>query len=228
MTQVLEAGSTKMETPPLNLTRSRRPLRARLARWGVMLVIFLAGGVAGYSIGTVRFFEYDVQATGVLNQPDKFTEYLLGKLKVDLSLTETQYPEVAKVIVRHHEAFEKIKRQTQPLFEKEMAQLEREMQSILTPTQWKRYKEQLDRMRNRFRRGPPPPGGPGRGGPGRDYRGPGFGHGDRSHDGKRPPRDSSSSGRPEQDAPKTESPLKVEPAKAAPAAEQAVESKPSP
>lgn len=212
VSQVLNPGS-KMDTPPLDIKRSRRPLRARLARWGAMLVIFMAGGVAGYSVGTARLLQPETPTTGVWNRPERFTEYLLGQLKKDLSLTDAQYPEVEKIIVRHHKAFNDLRLKTQPLFEKEMAQLQSEMQSVLEPAQWTRYKEQLDRMKNR-RRGGPPSGGPGRGGPGRDGHrdhGPG-GHGERqphapSGPSRRPKRPEDS----EQSAPKVE-PQKIEPA----------------
>ncbi len=212
--QVLEADH-KMETPPLIIARQRRPWRARLARWGIMLVIFVAGGVAGYSVGTVRLMESESATATVVTQPNKFTEYLLGKLKVDLTLTDAQYLDVKKILVRSHEAFNK-----------EMTQLDREMQSVLTPPQWAKYKE---RMRNRHRRGPggpggpPSPGGSSRGGPGRDghreHGGPGGGN--------RPPRDSKTSasdgkpsGRPQQDDPKVIVQPKSEPPQADPAVEK--------
>ena len=205
-----------MEAPPLMIARPRRPWRARLARWGIMLVIFVAGGVAGYSVGTVRLMESESATATVVTQPNKFTEYLLGKLKVDLTLTDAQYPEVKKILVRSHEAFNK-----------EMTQLDRDMQSVLTPPQWAKYKE---RMRNRHRRGPggpggpPSPGGSSRGGPGRDghreHGGPGGGN--------RPPRDSKTSasdgkpaGRPQQDDPKSI----VQPKSELPQADPAVEKK---
>ena len=210
--QVLEADP-KMEAPPLMIARPRRPWRARLARWGIMLIIFVAGGVAGYSVGTVRLMESETAT--VVTQPNKFTEYLLGKLKVDLSLTDAQYLDVKKILVHSHEAFNK-----------EMTRLDRDMQSVLTPPQWAKYKE---RMRNRHRRGPGGPGGPpspggfSRGGPGRDghreHGGPGSGNRP-SLDSKGFARDGKPAGRPQPDDLKAKEQPKSEPSKADPAVEK--------
>ena len=223
--QVLPASST-MDAAPLLAKLPRRTWRARLARWAVMLVIFLAGGVAGYSVGTVRSIDFAVPETNALNKPDGWTSMLLAKLKVDLSLTDAQYPEVEKIMVRHHQEFTNLRLKTQPLFENLMSQLERDMASVLTPTQWQRYKEQLDRMRSRFRGGPRPPGGPGRGGPWRDgHHGPGGR--DRAHDGKGPPRDKNSAEGVSHGSSKAGSPVKPagDPPQAEPAGEKAPDSK---
>ncbi len=177
-----------MDSLPLAVQPPRRTLRARLVRCGVMLVIFLAGGVAGYSVGvgTMQWSNFDTAQVKVMTEPSKFTEFLLAQLKKDLVLNDAQYPEDQKILVRHHEGFDKIRRQTQPLFDKQMATLEREMQAVLTPTQWTRYKGQLEWMKKRHSRpsnggSPRPPGkegfrGPSAGldsGPGRRDHGPG-------------------------------------------------------
>lgn len=215
--QVLPASST-MEAAPLLIKPPRRTWRARLARWSVMLVIFLAGGVAGYSVGTVRSIDFGSPETTVMKQPSEFTSMLLAKLKVDLSLTDAQYPEVEKIIVRHHQAFSDLRQKTQPLFEKLMAQLERDMESVLDPTQYQRYKE---RMKNRFRRGPSSSGGPGRGPRHEGHRD--YGPGGRDH---RPPHDKRSADGASPGSSKDGSQVKpVEAPKAEPAAEKAPDSK---
>ena len=225
--QALEAVP-KMEAPPLMIQPSRRPWRSRLARWGVMLVIFMAGGVAGYSVGTVRSIDFAAPDANALNKQSEFTAMLLAKLKADLSLTDAQYPEVEKIIVRHHQEFTNLRLQTQPLFEKLMTQLERDMQSVLNPTQWQRYKEQLDRMKSRFRRGPPGPGSPGRAGPRHEShrdRGPG-GRDRPSHEDKGAPRDKKPSDGAAPGVPKDgPQAAKADVLKAAPAGETAPDSK---
>ena len=210
--QVLEAGS-KMETPPLkSLPRAPRPLRARLARWGVMLVIFMAGGVAGYSVGTMRSLDTEATARGAWSRPGDFTKNLLAKLEKDLVLTPDQTPKVYDILVRRHKKFDDLWKQTQPLFESAMGELDREMQAVLTPAQWERYKEQRAR---RHRHGPP---GSGRGGP------PGRGDGHRDDHGHGTGRDGRPPRGPKPERPDAEVP-KVEPAKAEPKVEKTTDAK---
>ncbi len=220
--QVLEAGST-METPPLkSLPRAPRPLRARLARWGVMLVIFMAGGVAGYSVGTMRSLDTEATARGAWSRPGIFTKNLLAQLEKDLALTPDQTPKVNDILVRRHKKFDELRIEVQPLFEKAMGELDREMQAVLTPSQWELYKKRREEHRHHR----PPPGrggGPGRGGDGhRDGRGPG-------HDGHPPREGGPSRGlrpeRPDAEAPKAEHPPKAEPAIAEPVVEKAGDAK---
>lgn len=229
--QVVEAGS-KMETPPLiGLPQPSRPLRARLARWGVMLIIFMAGGVAGYSVGTMRAFDSEATARGAWGRPGFFTQHLLAQMQKDLVLTDEQTPKVKDILVRRHKKFDDLRKQTQPLFEKAMGELDREMQAVLTPAQWERYKEQ---RASRHRRGPPPPGSSSRGGSGR-----GEGHRDDHGSGRggRPPHDEKGSPRgpkpgdhPHPDVPPGGSPSnaetpEAEPAVAKPAVEKPAEPK---
>ncbi|MDB5335227.1 MAG: hypothetical protein JWN70_846 [Planctomycetaceae bacterium] len=204
---VLEAGS-KMETPPLkSLPLARRPLRARLARWGVLLVIFVAGGVAGYSVGTMRPLESDIPRRGF--RPEQFPDILLAKLQKDLTLTDVQTPKVKDLLVRRHKKFDELRIQVQPLFEKAMGDLDREMQAVLTPAQWELYKER----RASWHRG-----GPGRG-PGRGGRPP--------HDDKGPPRGPKPGDHPHPDAPKGESPPKADAPKVEPAVDKPIVEKPA-
>lgn len=175
-----------MESGPLNVQRPRRPFGARLARWGLMTVIFVAGGVAGYCVGTAQLMRAETPSSAAISRPERFTEYLLAALKKDLSLTDAQYPEVETILRRHHKEFDDLRTKFQPLFDKQMAQMERELQKVLDAAQWKLYQERMERMRSRRHRPPPSGGGPrspGRDGPGREGR-----HGPPSHRGKPPER----------------------------------------
>ena len=160
-----EAGTEQMEASPLKVQRPRRPFGARLARWGLMSVIFVAGGVAGYCVGTAQLMRAETPSSAAISRPERFTEYLLAALKKDLSLTEAQYPEVETILRRHHKAFDDLRMKFQPLFDKEMAQMERELQKVLDASQWKQYQERMERMRSRRHR---PPSGSSSRGPGRD------------------------------------------------------------
>src|SRR3982751_5098707 len=108
-----------MDTLPTAVQRAPRSLRARLLRCVVLSVIFLAGGVAGYCVGTMQLL--DSPLPSVVGEKDKFTEFLLAHLKKDLSLTEAQYPQVERIVLQHHAAFDEIRKTVQPLYAKEMA-----------------------------------------------------------------------------------------------------------
>lgn len=141
-----------MDSAPVSVQRVPRTLRARLLRLGVMMVIFVGGGVAGYCVGTMQLLEFDTTAGNVAKQPDKFTEYLLAHVKKDLSLTEEQYPQVEKIFLRHHEAFDRMRRESQAAFAKEMAKMDVEMFGVLSETQAQLWKTRMERMRGRWHR----------------------------------------------------------------------------
>lgn len=141
-----------MEPAPVPVQRAPRSLRARLLRFGVMSVIFLGGGVAGYCVGTMQLLEFDTTAGDVAKQPDKFTEYLLAHVKKDLSLSEEQYPQVERIFLRHHEAFDRMRKESQAAFAKEMAKMDVEMFGVLNETQAQLWKTRMERMRGRWHR----------------------------------------------------------------------------
>lgn len=141
-----------MDSAVLPAVRAKRPLRVRLLRTGILLVIFCAGSIAGYCVGTMQLLEQltqtDSPATKTVKDPDRFTEWLLAQLKKDLSLTEAQYPQVEKIIRRHHEAFNEIRERVQPLFAKEMANMDRDMIAVLDDQQGTLWKARMERMRS--------------------------------------------------------------------------------
>lgn len=201
--QVLESGS-KMDSATLPVVRTSRPLRVRLLRTGILLVIFSAGGIAGYCVGTMQLLEHWTQtespASNAYKTPEKFIEWLLAQWKKDLGLTEAQFPQVEKIVRRHHEAFDRIRQQTQPLFAKEMDNMDREMRLVLTDPQKPLWEKKMEWSRN-HRRGPSP-GGMSRGSSKGEKRPPGEWSRDRSGDGRgeHGPKDSGSGKTPERGA----------------------------
>ncbi len=163
--QVLESGS-KMDSGILPVVRASRPLRVRLLRAGILLVIFCAGSIAGYCVGTMQLIEQLTQtetpSSKAYKTPEKFTEWLLAQWKKDLSLTDEQYPVVEKIVRRHHEAFDRIRREVQPKFAREMATMDREMRLVLNDSQKVLWEKRMEWTRNHRHRSPSG-GGPSRG-----------------------------------------------------------------
>ncbi len=161
--QVLESGS-KMDSGILPVVRAARPLRVRILRSGILLVIFCAGSIAGYCVGTMQLIEQLTQAetpsSKAYKTPEKFTEWLLAQWKKDLSLTDEQYPVVEKIVRRHHEAFDKIRMEVQPKFAREMANMDREMRQVLDDSQKVLWEKRMEWSRNHRNRAPS--GGPSR------------------------------------------------------------------
>jgi hypothetical protein len=133
----------------------RRIFRSFWMRLCLLLLIFTAGGVAGYSVGTV-LTERRVQA--ILKDPPP--ESLTNFLKTSLALTEAQFPEVEKVIARRHAAMNKIRQQTAPQYVAVFEEMDQEMQAILDESQREIWKKKATAMREFWASGRPP----GRGG----------------------------------------------------------------
>lgn len=117
----------------------------------VMSVIFVGGGVAGYCVGTMQLLQFESGPGDVAKTPDKFTEFLLAHLKKDLSLTEAQYPQVEKIVLRHHVEFDKIRKESQAAFAKEMAKMDVDMFAVLNEAQAQLWKTRMERMRSHWR-----------------------------------------------------------------------------
>lgn len=149
-----------MDTVPLTVQRPPRSFRARLLRWGVMSIIFVGGGVAWFCVGTMQLIEHMTPAQQLAEKPDRFTEFLLAHLKKDLSLSDAQYPLVEKIVLKHHAAFDELRKKTQPLFEKEMAKMDRDMLAVLDETQGDLWKTRMKRMGGHWRGGRPGGGPP--------------------------------------------------------------------
>lgn len=165
-----------MESVPLPIPRPLRSFPARLLRWAIMAVIFAAGGVAGFCVGTMELIEQVTPPRSDPKNSDKFTEWMLGHLKKDLSLTEAQCPRVEKIVRQHHAAFDEIRGRFQPQFEAEMAKMDREMLAVLDQPQQELYKTRMQqRGSNRWG---------GRGGPNRGGSRRGPDQKDKNHDKK--------------------------------------------
>lgn len=138
-----------MEAPPSTVlpprgTRLQRIFRSIWMRLILLSLIFTAGGVAGYSVGSVwtqnRLQEYMRHPP----RPDVF----MKDLKTSLELSEDQFADVEKIFRRHHEGIEKIREQVSPLYKREFEQMDQELQAVLNETQRELWKQKLAKMRS--------------------------------------------------------------------------------
>lgn len=93
---------------------------------------------------------------GIINEPRPRTDSLMQHFKTSLELTDAQYADVEKVIRRHHESLEKIRRQVAPMYVAEFDQMDQDMQEVLNdPHQKELWKKKAAGMRLFWEKGRP-------------------------------------------------------------------------
>lgn len=132
------------------MSRWKRIFRSFWMRLLLLVLIFSAGSVTGYCIGSIwtesRFME-------IMKQPRPKPDGLTQQLSKSLELTEAQSAEVQKVVRRHHAGLEKIRQEVAPRYVAEFDQLDQEMQGLLTDVQRVSWKKKAAGMREFWEKG---------------------------------------------------------------------------
>jgi hypothetical protein len=152
-----------MPLAPPRASRLRRVLRSLPMRMFLLVAIFAAGSVTGWSVGSVwsqRSQEGELHE--IMKNPRPRPESLSDRLTKSLELTEPQSKDVEQIIRRHHSALEKIRQQVAPLYVGVFDEMDQEMQAVLSETQRDGWKKKASEMRAFWASGRPPgrpPGG---------------------------------------------------------------------
>lgn len=146
-------------TPP-RVSRWRRVFRSLWMRLFLLVLIFSAGGVAGLSLGSVWTQNHQQERLhDLMKNPRPRPESLSQRLKTSLELSDEQFPEVEKVVRKHHAALEKIRQQVAPLYVGVFDEMDLEMQALLTTeTQRETWRKKAAEMRIFWETGRPPGG----------------------------------------------------------------------
>jgi hypothetical protein len=113
---------------PARISGWRRVFRSFWMRLCLLVFIFSAGGVTGYCVGSILM---EQKYVGIMKEPRPRADSVMKYFKSNLELTEDQCPEVEKIIRRHHESLEKIRRQVAPMYLAEFDHMDQEMRGVL-------------------------------------------------------------------------------------------------
>ncbi|MDB5389020.1 MAG: hypothetical protein JWM11_4666 [Planctomycetaceae bacterium] len=144
-------------TPP-RMSRWRRVFRSLWTRLFLLVLIFCAGSVAGFSLGSVWTQNWQQEKLEEIIKKPPSRESISERLKTSLNLTDAQFPEVQNVISRHHAALEKIRQQVAPMYVAVFDEMDQEMKAILTESQREIWKKKAAGMREFWEKGRPPGG----------------------------------------------------------------------
>lgn len=124
----------------------------------LLVAIFVAGSVTGWSVGSVwTQRSQQEKLTEIIKNPRPGPDWLSDKLKESLQLTDEQDPELKKIIRKHHAALDKIRQEVAPLYVAVFDEMDQEMQAILIDdTQREAWKKKAAGMRIFWASGRPP------------------------------------------------------------------------
>jgi hypothetical protein len=124
---------------------SAPPRRHRGMLVGLLVLVFLSGGVVGGALGMMltqqRFSE-------CLRHPERVPERMISMLKTNLHLNDEQSVRVTEIVNQHHTALEAIRAEVHPRFAAEFDAMDQEIKQVLTADQQSEWNE----LRRRFRR----------------------------------------------------------------------------
>jgi hypothetical protein len=129
------------------------------------LVIFLAGGAAGFG---VSWLWRPLRPPPMMGQfrPDPPVGDLVDQLRNELLLSDDQVEKVREIYQQRHDALVGIRAKMDPEFKSEYDKLDGQMKAVLNAEQYQKWSERFRSVRDRMLP-PPPHGGPGdQGGPG--------------------------------------------------------------
>jgi hypothetical protein len=131
---------------PLRLPMTRQPL-PRWIQVTVLLVVFVAGGVAGATIATTvlhsRMETYRQQAP-------IFSEDIVSRLRVRLNLSDQQAAEVREIVERRHVHMIELRRSGSRSMHDEFTEMENEIAGVLDKQQAAAWHQIADFVRQRF------------------------------------------------------------------------------
>ena len=112
--------------------------------WFLFLVTLLAGMMAGAAVMQV-YIQTRLKAH-MRCENERYYEYFLRKLNVELKLNDAQYEQIKAVVLADQEQLTRIRQRSQPEVEQLAAQANAKIEQSLTPEQAARFKEFLVRF----------------------------------------------------------------------------------
>jgi hypothetical protein len=128
------------DTPTSSLARPRR-------RWGWTLLLAIVIFVSGVLVGGGLTFK--VITSGLkksFQHPAVLADLITHQMKKRLDLTEEQTVEVRRIILEQQKVFQSLRRQVQPQVEAQIEKTRREMATVLTPEQARKWEKGFGRF----------------------------------------------------------------------------------
>jgi hypothetical protein len=137
---------------PLPVQGKRRRLRSIL----LGMVILLAGIAIGSG---VTLFVVHRLVLHAIHHPEEAPYKVSSRLQSKLDLTDAQTATIRDIVAGRQKHIQAIRREAQPKVQRELEAAREDIAAVLNPDQAKRFREQFDRLRNRWMPTlPPPPG----------------------------------------------------------------------
>lgn len=137
------------QTPTPQPLAAGPPARHRGMFTGLLVAVFLSGGVVGGGLGMLITQQ---QFSDCLRHPERIPDRMMTKFRAELGLTDEQTAQIDEIVRRHHENFEAIRAEVHPRFSAEFAAMSDEMNLVLTEEQQTQWTELRERMRKEFPR----------------------------------------------------------------------------
>ncbi len=136
------------------------PRKSRLVAGAVIVLVFLAGVVAGFFLHHGLLWRHGPPGFAVggppPGPPPGVKGWMLERLDRDLKLTPEQHARIDTVLTRREVDIRSLMTQTRPRFDSIAARTRTEIQVVLTPSQQEEFAKIVRRMESRreHRRGP--------------------------------------------------------------------------
>lgn len=138
--------NTGMSSPTLREPRIRRAL-PRWIQMGVLLLVFVAGGIVGAMVATKALhdrLEYYRQ------NDDALVRDIIPRIRSRLTLTEEQSSQFKEIIERRHPRMLDVRRKGGNEMLAEFQAMEDEVAEVLDPKQREAWRKIAESVRNRF------------------------------------------------------------------------------
>jgi hypothetical protein len=131
------------DTPNAPTSSLAKPRR----RWGWTILLAIVIFVSGILVGGGLTFK--VITSGLkksFQHPAVLADFITHRMKKQLDLTEEQAVEVRRIILEQQKEFQSLRRQVRPQIEAQMEKTQREITSVLTPEQARKWKNRFSRF----------------------------------------------------------------------------------
>lgn len=120
-----------------------------------VLAIFLLGIIIG-GLGAGIYLRRRVEQFA-MKAPKDHKDIFMERLSRELALTESQKPEIEKIVTNSTVEIRQLIQQSRIDFEKIIEHRNAELKAILTPEQYRKLERMEQRIRDRWEKNPPPP-----------------------------------------------------------------------
>jgi len=129
------------------------PPRRKGRRWktaGLGLLLLVCGAVMGSGITVLAARKLVVDA---MRDPDRFPRFAAARAKRHLGLSDEQTSQVREILIRRFHAIRRIRAESRPRIEEQIARMNEEVAAVLDERQAARWRERVEAIRRML---PPP------------------------------------------------------------------------